>query len=286
MEIINVNNLTYTTSMGKSIIDNISFSANKGDKIAILGDNGSGKTTLLELMVGIIKPTNGSVLIDGVISSKAKFNYGIVWDQAEIFPWLKVCEVIKYFAAIRGANAEYHSLCNILGIQKIQNQFMKTLSKGEKKKVALAIALMHNPSIVFLDEFSSGVDEKTLEMVWNNYLQFNKKTVIFSTHNWEEAEKYASKLMFLKEGKLLLSPSTKEEIKKVYPFSFKIVIEDGICMDQSGQYPAYKNNGQVNILLNSLDEKYITNIARYTSKYSVVNVDLLDIYNYIKDIKA
>lgn len=67
MEIINVNNLTYTTSMGKSIIDNISFSANKGDKIAILGDNGSGKTTLLELMVGIIKPTNGSVLIDGVI---------------------------------------------------------------------------------------------------------------------------------------------------------------------------------------------------------------------------
>lgn len=285
MEIINVNNLTYTTSVGKCIIDNVSFTVNKGDKIAILGDNGSGKTTLLELMVGIIKPTDGCILINGDISSKVKFNYGIVWDQVEIFPWLKVCEVVKYFAAIRGIDAECRNVCNILGMQNIQNQFMKTLSKGEKKKIALAIALMHNPGIVFLDEFNSGVDKETLEIVWNNYLQFNK-TVIFSTHNWEEAEKYASRIMLLKDGKLLLSPSTKEEIKKKYPFQFKIVVEGGISLGQLDQYPVYKNNEQVNILLNNFDENFVKKIARYTSKYSVVNVDLLDIYNFIKDIKA
>ena len=222
MNEINVSKLSYVTDKGNVILDDISFVINKGERIALLGSNGSGKTTLLELLLGITKPTRGSISIEQKFSS-LRLNYGVVWDQVEIFPWLKVKEVIRYFAVMRKLQSFELDICNFLGLHSIMERLMKTLSRGEKKKVAITVALMHNPHYVLLDEFSSDLDEQTIDSIWENYLKFGK-TIIFSTHKWEEAEKYATKFMFLNNGKIVLPPKTRKEIIENYPFHYKIVL--------------------------------------------------------------
>lgn len=282
MKAISINNLSYVVGKRDTILKNISFTINNCERVALLGANGSGKTTLLEIILGITKPTGGQILIEEK-SSILKYNYGVVWDQVEIFPWLKVKEVINYFSAMRKIKRVDLEICKFLGMQNIMNRLMKTLSKGEKKKVAIAIALMHNPKYVILDELSSDLDEQTLNAIWSNYLNFDK-TIIFSTHKWEEAEKYASKFMFLNKGKLILPPMTKDEIQKLYPFHYKIVLGKNTHLELKNDIKYYKLNEQTVILLNEIDNKLIKYISTVTSNYSIIETELVDIYNYLTNI--
>lgn len=279
MNEINVSKLSYVTDKGNVILDDISFTINKGERIALLGSNGSGKTTLLELLLGIAKPTRGSISIEQNFSS-LRSNYGVVWDQVEIFPWLKVKEVIRYFAVMRKLQSFELDICNFLGLHSIMERLMKTLSRGEKKKVAITVALMHNPHYVLLDEFSSDLDEQTIDSIWENYLKFGK-TIIFSTHKWEEAEKYATKFMFLNNGKIVLPPMTRKEILENYPFHYKIVIGKEIPNEQKKDIEYYRLNEKTTILLKNLNEEIIASIRNITSNYSIVETDLTDIYNYL-----
>lgn len=279
MNEINVSKLSYVTDKGNVILDDISFTINKGERIALLGSNGSGKPTLLELLLGIAKPTRGSISIEQNFSS-LRSNYGVVWDQVEIFPWLKVKEVIRYFAVMRKLQSFELDICNFLGLHSIMERLMKTLSRGEKKKVAITVALMHNPHYVLLDEFSSDLDEQTIDSIWENYLKFGK-TIIFSTHKWEEAEKYATKFMFLNNGKIVLPPMTRKEILENYPFHYKIVIGKEIPNEQKKDIEYYRLNEKTTILLKNLNEEIIASIRNITSNYSIVETDLTDVYNYL-----
>lgn len=279
MNEINVSKLSYVTDKGNVILDDISFVINKGERIALLGSNGSGKTTLLELLLGITKPTRGSISIEQKFSS-LRLNYGVVWDQVEIFPWLKVKEVIRYFAVMRKLQSFELDICNFLGLHSIMERLMKTLSRGEKKKVAITVALMHNPHYVLLDEFSSDLDEQTIDSIWENYLKFGK-TIIFSTHKWEEAEKYATKFMFLNNGKIVLPPKTRKEIIENYPFHYKIVLGKEVSNELKKDIEYYRLNEKTTILLKNLNEGIIASIRNITSNYSIVETDLTDIYNYL-----
>lgn len=279
MKAISINNLSYVIGKRDVILDNISFSIDFGERVALLGSNGSGKTSLLETILGITKPTAGHISIEGKLSF-LKSDYGVVWDQVEIFPWLKVKEVINYIATMRKLKDSNLNICEFLGMQNIMERLMKTLSKVEKKKVAIAIALMHNPQYILLDEFSSDLDEQTVDSIWSNYLEYDK-TIIFSTHKWEEAEKYASKFMFINKGRLILSPKTKEEIQELYPFHYKIVLGKDFSLEKKSGVEYYRLNDQTIILLNKLDEEFIKSISSATSNYSIVETELVDIYNYL-----
>ena len=131
-----------------------------------------------------------------------------------------------------------------------------------------------------MDEFSSDLDEQTIDSIWENYLKFGK-TIIFSTHKWEEAEKYATKFMFLNNGKIVLPPMTRKEILENYPFHYKIVIGKEIPNEQKKDIEYYRLNEKTTILLKNLNEEIIASIRNITSNYSIVETDLTDIYNYL-----
>ena len=165
---IEVRDLTYRQG-SKTIIDNVSFKVLPQERLAILGVNGSGKTSLIECMLDINKANSGEVLLGNNRLIRNISQIGVVWDQVELFPMLKVKEVLRYFSLLKGLKDIDHNLYNLLNLDAIKQQQMKYLSKGERKKVCIFIAMMNQPHYLFSDELSSDLDEQTLSILWSNY---------------------------------------------------------------------------------------------------------------------
>lgn len=262
------------------ILRNVSFTLKPGERLAVLGYNGAGKTTLLESIIGYNPKTSGTALLGNKKLHSLRKEIGIVWDSVEIFPWLKVCEVISYFAAMRNVIQFKNPLYTLLGIEKLENKLMKVLSKGEKKKISIIIATMHNPQVLFFDELTADLDLQTIDMLWDNYLKFDK-TIIFTTHNWKEAQQNATKFLFMHKGKMLIPVSSLVEIKERYPFKYKVILEESTQQLPKFFTTTYPKDGKINILLTAKDADNLCLLEKTANKMSVLPVELIDLYDYL-----
>lgn len=284
METIEIKHLSYRNKEGVSLLKDVSFTISKNDRIALLGCNGAGKTTLFEAILGYKKDCTGSVVFNGhKLSIKDFPNIGIVWDHVDLFPWLKVEEILNYFLALNNLTSlKNEDVCKLMDIKSTKNKLAKVLSTGEAKKLAIVLATINNPSYLFLDELSSNLDEISLNSLWEGYLLKNK-TVFFSTHKWEEAEQYANKFLFLYKGRILLPPSTKEELFNAIPYSYKIVVSNEYKEIAEIHSISFVDNGQFIIFINESDGAIIEFISAITNNYSILPIELMDIYNYLSN---
>lgn len=285
MEGFKIEHLSYKCNNGKLLLDDISFVIQPNDRIAILGDNGAGKTTLMETILGLNKASAGTVIFNGdKIHSVPSNDFGIVWDYVEIFPWLKVSEIIRYFMAIHKTSSLNERVYELLNIDSIKNKLAKVLSRGENKKLAILLATITNPKYLFLDELSSNLDERSLQTLWDGYLM-NGKTILFSTHNWEEANRYANKYLFMSNGSILLPPMSKEDLMKILPYAYKIVINQEEFNPDKINTPYCIYTGKYNIYINESDGEIIDEISELTNNYSILPIEISDIYAYLKTSK-
>lgn len=277
MKCIYVNEVKVNVSSRKSILNNITFNIQYGDRIAILGKNGSGKTTLLDTLVGATKPTSGFVKYDDQ-KEYNKMDVGVVWDNMNILPLFKVKEVLKYFSMMYKVDFASTPLYDILNLYCIKEKYMKILSKGERKKVLIMIALMHNPSFLFLDEALSDLDKQTQNMLWKDVLISNGRTVVFSTHDWKEAERNATKIMFMHNGNMLCKPENTQKILIDFPFKRKIVIDSNIKFN-SHNFNYVDGNNRI-YLVDECNSDFIKEIQNKTNNYSVIPLNIYDVYNF------
>lgn len=196
-------------SFGKSeVLKNISFNVEPGKITAIVGPNGSGKTTIIKLILGLVKPDNGDVLINGKsILSEYLYRKDIGYmPQLASYPEnLTVREVIKMICDLRNLNIEPNpKLIDALNLSPEMNKQIKNLSGGNKQKVSAVISLMFNPSIIILDEPTAGLDP----VVSNNFKELiineskNNKSVILTSHIMSEIEELADHIIFLIDGRI------------------------------------------------------------------------------------
>lgn len=194
----------------KTALDNVSLSIGKGKTVGLLGPNGSGKTTLIKTANGLLSPTSGEILIAGLkpgIETKAKTSY--LPDKNYLNDKMKVFELVKMFEDFYkdfDASKAYKMIENL---KIAPNDKLKTLSKGNKEKVRLILAMSRNAELYLLDEPIGGVDPATrdyiLDSIINNYSEDG--TVIISTHLISEIEKALDEVVFIKDGKVLLQES-------------------------------------------------------------------------------
>jgi ABC-2 type transport system ATP-binding protein len=276
---LSVEHINYTIS-GKKILHDISFKINDGDILAILGHNGAGKTSLFEILTGIIRPNTGNVFYNERSFSSIKGKTGVLWDDISIFPWLKVKEVIHYVSTIHKIKSYSMSYYNYLDLKRIENTFMHKLSKGERKKVELFLSVIHNPELLILDEPTSSLDPLTRNLVWENIILQKNKTILFSTHQWEEAFRYASKIVFLHEGKIINEPCSGEELIHSTQFVQKIAIHNSIRVENMNVF-SYETKSNIYYLIESDDDSSLDKIKRQTMNYSILPIDLEDIYYYL-----
>lgn len=220
MEILRVENLTKTYGKGLTkvtALDNVSFTVEKGEFIAIVGASGSGKSTLMHLLGGVDKPTSGKVFIEGqdIYAMKddqlcifRRRQVGLIYQFYNLIPILNVVENITLPSNLDGREVKKEKLeeiLKLLGLQNRKNHLPNQLSGGEQQRTSIGRALITSPAIILADEPTGNLDSKASEEIVSILKMSNKKyhqTIIMITHNLEIA-KEASRIIKLEDGKIV-----------------------------------------------------------------------------------
>lgn len=190
-------------------VNGISFEVVKGEVFGLLGPNGAGKSTTMEMLVGLRKPDDGTALIAGHTigkdANKIKQEIGIQLQSTSLFELLKVKEIIELYASFYPSHIPIQPLIDEMMLTEKQNSLVKGLSGGQKQRLAIALALIHDPQIIFLDEPTTGLDPQARRTLWDIILKLKErgKTVVLSTHYMDEAHVLADRIGIMDQGKLI-----------------------------------------------------------------------------------
>lgn len=215
---IEVKDLTMSFN-GRVVVDKITFRVEKGEVFGLLGHNGAGKSTTIDLLLGLKKPDYGTGTIFGLeptVNRKAIFErVGVQLQSSNYQKNIRVDELCKEMSALYEKTEDYHRLLQVFSLEKFEKSQVNKLSGGERQRLSVALALINNPEIVFLDELTTGLDTAARREVWGHLKELkNRGTTIFlTTHYMEEAESLCDRIFLIKDGKKITEGTVKEVIE-------------------------------------------------------------------------
>ena len=221
----------------KKAVDDISFEINDGEIVGYIGANGAGKSTTIKMMTGILTPSSGRIIVDGVVPyenrEKNAKNIGVVFGQKTQLWWdLPVSETFLLLKDIYGVSDEdYEERMNyfkeILGLDEFFLSPVRTLSLGQRMRADLAAALIHNPKIIYLDEPTIGLDVVVKESVRKAIKDINEKygtTIILTTHDLNDIEELCNRIIIIDSGKKIYDGEL-EGVKEQFGYLTTIEIQ-------------------------------------------------------------
>lgn len=194
----------------QSALNNVSFSVDKGSIVGFLGPNGAGKSTMMKILTGYVKPSEGSVLVNGINvlenPIEAQKSIGYLPENNPLYTDMYVKEYLQFQASIyKVAKENISAIIDKVGLTPEVHKKIGQLSKGYQQRVGLAAALLHNPTVLILDEPTTGLDPNQLVSIRALIKEVGKdKTVLFSTHIMQEVEAVCDRVIIIKKEKLLL----------------------------------------------------------------------------------
>lgn len=225
---IKINNLTKKYKE-KLAVDNLNLEIKTGELFSLLGTNGAGKTTTIKMISTLILPTSGTTNINGldIIKDREKIKriINISPQETAIAPNLTVLENLYFMAGIyeiKKAEEKINELIKLFKLEEVLNQKAKILSGGYQRKLSIAISLINDPEILFLDEPTLGLDVISRRELWHIIENLKGKiTIILTTHYMEEAEILSDRIGIMNKGKLIELGTSKELIKKTNAKNFE-----------------------------------------------------------------
>jgi len=207
------------------VINNVSFTVENGQITGLLGPNGAGKTTLLRIIATLMTPDSGSITVDGhdVLSdgNAVRRNIGVLSDSRGIYPRLTARENIRYFGELQGLPGDFleariEELLRALRITSIADRMVEGFSQGERMKVAIARALVHDPNTILLDEPTNGLDIMSIRSLRDllRDLHGNNKCVLFSSHVMQEVSALCHRIVILGCGRVIATGTSSELIEQ------------------------------------------------------------------------
>ncbi len=190
-------------------VEDVSFSVQPGEIFGILGPNGAGKTTIVETIIGLRKPDRGSVRVLGLDPQRERTalaqRIGIQLQQANLADRLKVWEALDLFASFYARTVPWQPLLEQWGLADKRNTAFVNLSGGQKQRLFIALALLNDPEVVFLDELTTGLDPQARRNTWAlvQEVRAQGKTVVLVTHFMDEAEALCDRLAIIDRGKII-----------------------------------------------------------------------------------
>ena len=235
-----------TKKLTKKFKDNIAVNEidliiNQGELFALLGVNGAGKTTTIKMLSGLILPTSGEIIIENMNMKKEVFKIKEILNvspqETAIAPNLTVKENLEFMAGvyqIKDKEKKINELIKEFKLEEVLNKRAKTLSGGWQRKVSIAISLINDPNILFLDEPTLGLDVIARKELWKviNSLK-GKVTIILTTHYMDEAESLSDRIGIMANGNIVEVGTSKELIKKTKAKNF----EDAFVSIATGDEP-------------------------------------------------
>tara|TARA_B100000809_G_scaffold69097_1_gene66307 strand:+ start:2042 stop:2935 length:894 start_codon:yes stop_codon:yes gene_type:complete len=212
---ITVNSVSKSYASQKAL-NNISFSADKGQVIGFLGPNGAGKSTMMKILTGFIKPNEGAVFVDDIDVLKnpiaAQKVIGYLPEHNPLYAEMYVREYLQFQAAIyKVAKSQIEDCIEKVGLTLEADKKIHQLSKGYQQRVGIAAAILHNPKVLILDEPTTGLDPNQIVEIRALIQELGKdKTVLFSTHIMQEVEAVCDRVIIIKKGEILVDKKLKE----------------------------------------------------------------------------
>jgi len=204
-------------------VENISFNLDRGEVLGFLGPNGAGKTTTMRMITGFLSPSSGDVLISNLniqeFPLSAKKQIGYVPEGAPLYGEMTVLNFLKFIFNLRknenfNDDESIYIAIDKLGLEKVLYQQIETLSKGYKRRVGLAQAILHDPDILILDEPTDGLDPNQKHEVRRLITEMSSdKAIIISTHILEEVDAVCTRAMIISNGKMIIDKSPNELLK-------------------------------------------------------------------------
>lgn len=194
-------------------VNGLNLSIKKGSCLGILGPNGAGKTTTIEIIEGIQPPTSGEVLYKGKpITDKFKQEAGIQFQATALQEFLTVEETLSMFHRLYEKTIELTQLIKLCSLSDILNRDVNKLSGGQRQRLLLALALVNDPEIIFLDEPTTGLDPQARRYFWElvKLIQKRDKTIVLTTHYMEEAYELCDEIAIIDQGKVIAEGSPEK----------------------------------------------------------------------------
>ncbi len=225
-KIIDVKNLVKSYKGGVKAVDKISFSVERGDFFGFLGPNGAGKTTTMRMMATLTRPTSGKVLVNGYDVTKnpdgVRRSIGFAMQSIGLDDLASAWENLQLMGTLYGmsrkqAKARAEELLEMFQLMKVADRFVGQYSGGMRRRLDVAVALMHKPQVLFLDEPTEGLDPVGRRMIWEYLNKLNKEgvTIFLTTHYMEEADFLAHNLAIINKGKIVVKGTPAELKSKI-----------------------------------------------------------------------
>jgi ABC-2 type transport system ATP-binding protein len=214
-------------------VDEVSFEVNEGEIFGLIGPNGAGKTTTMECVEGVRKPDSGNILVLGLDPFrdvyKVQERIGVQLQQAQLQKRIKVWEAVDLWASLYKKKAvDAERLLEQLGLADKRNAWFMNLSGGQKQRLFIALALINDPEVVFLDELTTGLDPQARRAIWELVRQIRErgKTVFLTTHLMEEAEKLCDPVAIIEHGKIIDVDTPERLVNKHCPERTVVLITE------------------------------------------------------------
>ena len=287
---ISINNLSKVFDNGFEALKNINLNIKKGEIFAMLGPNGAGKTTLKSIICGIVRLTSGKVTVDDLDIIKdyrsTRSKIGLVPQELTLEQFESVFNNVSYSRGLYGKkpNPEYiERILKDLSLWDKKDLSLRQLSGGMKRRVLIAKALSHEPSILFLDEPTAGVDVELRKDMWKIVEDLRKTgvTIILTTHYIEEAEAIADRVGVINQGEIIVVDETKELLKKMGHKKLTVDLQEEIFEIPNGLEKYNLEIGKDNM---SIDYTY--NVQAKQTGITNLLQDLKDAGLKLKDLKT
>lgn len=284
----------------RPVLQDVSFTVNKGDIVGLLGPNGSGKTTIIRLLNGVIEATAGSILVNHwdphTQGHEIRKISGILTDGAGLYHEMSGVDNLRFFGKLYGVSDEekIQQLLEDFQLADHQQKKVGTYSTGMKRRLGIIKAILHNPTILFLDEPTNGLDPEGIQMVLQNIDTLNKKygtTIFLCSHILHQIESVCTQYLFLDHGTIIES-GTKSELEAKYIKEITVKIEtNAVANDLTPRYKIAKQDDSfITFILQTKDElpgllEEILKKQFWIHHVEIQNRDLESLYFQIRGVK-
>ena len=285
-----IKNLSKVYKNGFNALKTINLNIKKGEIFAMLGPNGAGKTTLISIICGIVKPSSGKVTVDNfdIIDDyrETRSRIGLVPQELTLEQFETVFNNVSYSRGLYGKKPDPKHIEKILkqlSLWDKKDQRLRQLSGGMKRRVLIAKALSHEPSILFLDEPTAGVDVELRQDMWKivEELRATGVTIILTTHYIEEAEAIADRVGVINQGEIIVVEETKELLKKMGHKKLTVELQDEIS-----KIPDSLDKYKLVLGKNKMSIDYTYNVQAEQTGITNLLQDIKDAGLKLKDLKT
>jgi ABC-2 type transport system ATP-binding protein len=282
---------TYGTTVA---VDEVSFEVQDGEIFGLIGPNGAGKTTTMECVEGVRTPDRGTISVLGLDPFRQVYKLqeriGVQLQQAQLQKRIKVWEAVDLWASLyRKKAVDGERLLEQLGLTDKRNAWFMNLSGGQKQRLFIALALINDPEVVFLDELTTGLDPQARRAIWDlvRGIRERGKTVFLTTHLMEEAERLCDRVAIIEHGRIVDIDSPEKLVSRNCPERTVVLVTDDVMAEERFRMipgVEVENGGGGRFTIRGRGEELVTEVIRCLSENQMRVTDFRTILPNLEDV--